>query len=92
MNNLRPEHYSAINVLHKDQPTDLSFKDLFTWIIWQFPKPKGNGMCGAVRPPIAKHTWYPALIKQREKRVQVHGHLDQEFTSAKAAADWIENN
>jgi hypothetical protein len=88
----QPEHSSSIDVLKKDRPTDLTFNDLFTWIIWQFPRPKGAGMCGAVRPPIAKHTWYPALIKQQEKRVLVHGHLDQEFPSAKAAAEWLDSN
>ncbi len=92
MVNLRPEHSSSIGILKLDRPTELSFGELYTWIIWQFPKPKGDGMCGAVRPPIAKHTWYPALIRQEEKIVSVHGHLKQEFSSAKEAADWMDKN
>lgn len=78
--------------LRKDRPTNLTFADLFTWVIWQFPRLKGGAMCGAVKPPIANHTWYPALIKQHEKKVRVHGHLGVEFTTPNEAADWLEKN
>lgn len=82
---------ASIN-LREDRPTDLSFADLHTWVIWQFPRLKGAGMCGAVRPPLPNHTWYPALIKQHEKRVLVHGHVPKEFPTPKAAAEWLESN
>ncbi|MGD2048565.1 MAG: hypothetical protein PVH03_03680 [Chloroflexota bacterium] len=49
-------------------------------------------MCGAVKPPDASHTWYPALIRQHEKRVIVHGHIDVEFPTPNAAAEWLESN
>lgn len=78
--------------LKKDRPTKLTFADLYTWVIWQFPRPRGAAMCGAVKPPDASHTWYPALIRQHEKRVIVHGHIDLEFPTPNAAAEWLESN
>ncbi len=79
-------------MLRTDRPTELTFSDLYKWIIWQFPRRKGTGLCGAVHPPLANHTWYPAVIKFREKRVLVHGHIDKEFASPNAAAEWLETN
>jgi hypothetical protein len=76
-------------VLRNDRPTELSFKELYTWVIWQYPRQKGSGLCGAVRPPIANHCWYPALIKNAERRIRVHGHLDQEFATPEQAAEWL---
>lgn len=81
----------ATLTLQNDRPTECGFKDLYTWVIWQFPKPKGTGLCGAVRPPIANHGWFPAQIKLRDRKVIVHGHLSREFDSPHAAADWLEN-
>lgn len=75
--------------MKSDRPTELSFKDLNTWVIWQYPRQKGPGLCGAVRPPIANHGWYPALIMNVERRVLVHGHLDQEFATPELAAEWL---
>jgi hypothetical protein len=48
-----------------------------------------KGLCGAVRPPVSKHGWYPAVIRLKEKVVQVHGHLDKKFDSPNDAADWV---
>jgi hypothetical protein len=75
--------------LRSDRPTELSVKDLYTWVIWQYPQQKGPGLCGAVRPPIANHGWYPALIKNKERRILVHGNLDQEFSTPEQAAEWL---
>lgn len=72
-----------------DQPTELTFSELHTWVIWQFPRQVKKGLCGAVRPPIPDHGWYPAVIHLKEKIVQVHGHLDQKFISPNDAADWV---
>jgi len=77
-------------LIRSDRPTDLTFAELYTWVIWQFPRPKGAGLCGAVRPPIANHSWLPALIKSRDRRVVVYGHLEQEFATPAQAADWLE--
>lgn len=77
--------------LRLDGPTDLSLDDLYTWVVWQFPRLKKSRLCGAVRPPIADHNWYPALISRNDKRVSVYGHLDQDFETPAEAASWLEN-
>jgi hypothetical protein len=89
--NAAVRHVAALKI-RTDRPTEFGFKDLYTWVIWQFPRPKGNGLCGAVRPPIANHVWFPAQIKLRDKRIVIHGHIDLEFDTPHAAAEWLENN
>ena len=77
--------------LRHDRPTEVTFEQLYSWVIWQFPRRKTGGMCGATRPPIPDHTWFPALIKQSERRVIIHGHIDEEFSTPEAAAEWVES-
>ncbi|UCG23156.1 MAG: hypothetical protein JSW55_13455 [Chloroflexota bacterium] len=77
-------------MIRADRPTDLTFAELYTWVIWQFPRPKGAGLCGAVRPPIANHSWFPALIKSRDGQAVVYGHVKREFATPAQAADWLE--
>ncbi|MGD8807659.1 MAG: hypothetical protein PVH65_17545 [Chloroflexota bacterium] len=77
--------------LRLDGPTELSLDDLYTWVVWQFPRPRRSGLCGAVRPPIANHTWFPALISRRDQRVSVYGHVNQDFATPAEAAAWLEN-
>jgi hypothetical protein len=72
-----------------DQPTELTFADLRTWVIWQYPRQIGKGLCGAVRPPVPEHGWFPAVIRLKEKVVQIHGHIHQSFDTPNAAADWL---
>lgn len=76
--------------LRTDGPTRLHKSDLFRWVIWQFPRPKGDGLCGAVHPPLANHTWYPALILTKQEHIIVHGHAGQDFASPEDAARWLE--
>lgn len=78
--------------LYTDRPTSLNFQDLYNWVVWQFPRRMSDGYCGAVRPPIPHHDWYPALIQQQEKRVQVYAHLKRSFDSPEAAAEHIHQN
>ncbi|MBK8985978.1 MAG: hypothetical protein IPM39_07830 [Chloroflexi bacterium] len=73
--------------LSTSQPTTLTFHQLDGWVIWQFPRKKNAGLSGAVRPSIAKHGWYPAVIYPREKQVQVHAHLDTLYASPEEASD-----
>lgn len=75
--------------INLDRPTELTFSELYTWVIWQYPNQVGKGLCGAVRPPVPEIGWYPALIRLKEKTVRVHGHLDKKFDSPNAAADWV---
>jgi hypothetical protein len=72
-----------------DQPTELTFSDLYTWVIWQYPRQVEKGLCGAVRPPLPEHGWLPAVIRLKEKVVLVHGHVDKSFSYPAAAADWV---
>lgn len=75
-----------------DRPTELTLSDLSTWVIWQFPRKKGAGLCGAVHPPIANHGWIPAIIRQKDRVILVHGHTEEEFSTPNAAADWLVQN
>lgn len=78
----------SIIILQKE-PTQLTFNELNSWIIWQFPRQKDKGLCGAVCPPDPAEGWYPAVIYLKEKVVQVFGHLDKKFESPNDAADWV---
>ena len=51
MTKTQTEFKVADITLSKKHPTKLTYDDLYTWVIWQFPKLKGDGLCGAVRPP-----------------------------------------
>jgi len=75
--------------LKMDAPTDLSFGQLFTWTIWQFPRKQAGGLLGAVHPPLAEHGWFPAIIHVKDRRAQVHAHLDETFSSPEAAIDHL---
>jgi hypothetical protein len=77
--------------LRLDGPTELSLEDLYTWVVWQFPRPRRSGLCGAVRPPIPNHGWFPALISRRDQGVSVFAHVEQEFATPDQAAAWLEN-
>ncbi len=76
-------------ILRQDRPTEVTIDDLYAWVIWQFPRQKRRGLCGAVHPPLAGHTWYPAEIGYLDKKILIHGHIDHEFDSPVEAADWL---
>jgi len=78
--------------LSKQQPTKLTFQKLYTWVIWQFPIPKGDGLYGAVHPPIPEHGWYPAVILVEEKCVNVFAHLNRRFSTPETASEFFHNN
>jgi hypothetical protein len=73
-----------------DRPTELTFDQLYTWVIWQFPRRKGPGLCGAVRPPLEAHSWLPAIVQPQKRLALVHAHLDEEFESPESAAEWLD--
>lgn len=74
------------------EPTTLTFGDLYTWVIWQFPRKMDGGLCGAVHPPTANEGWFPAIILNKEKRVSVHGHVDGAFATPEAAIEYLNHN
>ncbi len=75
--------------LQTNKPTHLSAKDLFNWVIWQFPQPKEGGFCGAVHPPLPDHPWYPAIIRDKGQQIQVYGHLEDEFATPEEAMSYL---
>lgn len=74
---------------HTNQPTEVTFHQLFRWVIWQLPRRKLNGLMGAVHPPIGGYGWLPALILFKEKRVQVYAHLNTPFASPEEAIEFL---
>lgn len=76
--------------LNRDAPTIVPIKELYTWVIWQFPRRKKGGYCGAVRPSIAQHMWYPALIQSDRQRVHIYAHLTERFPTPEAAAKHLD--
>ncbi len=79
-------------LLNTQEPTQLAFDDLYTWVIWQFPRKTEGGLCGAVHPPIAEHQWIPAIIQPSKKSILIYEHLDKTFPSPETAADYLHNH
>lgn len=77
--------------LSKSHPTKLTFDELYTWVIWQFPRSKQKGLCGAVHPPIPEHGWYPAIIFVKEKCVEVYAHHEMLYPTPESAAEHFNN-
>lgn len=75
--------------LRRDAPTNLSFAEIFTWIIWQFPRKKGGGLLGAVRAPHSERGWMPAIVHAAEKRAEIHAHVTEVFESPEAAVEHL---
>ena len=76
-------------ILCEDRPTELTFADLYRWVIWQFPPHKEGRFGGAVHPPAAETGWYPAVILVQQQSLLVHAHLGQSFDSPEAALEWL---
>ena len=74
----------------QNQPTTLTFKQLYQWVIWQFPHPVENGLTGAVHPPEPDTNWVPAVIFPKQKRVRVYAHLDSSHATPEEAAECIQ--
>lgn len=77
---------------HSNHATELNFQQLHSWIIWQAPHQKDKGLYGAIHPPIASHGWYPAVILPKEKRVQVHAHLNTLYKTPEEAIESLKTN
>jgi hypothetical protein len=73
-----------------DEPTAVPIERLFSWVIWQFPRPRKGGFSGAVHPPETQHGWYPAVIDAAGGRVLIHGHVAERFPTPEAAAKHLD--
>jgi hypothetical protein len=84
-------HSFSIGQVHLQaaSPTELKFQELYTWVVWQFPRKRSGGLMGAVRPPTAQHGWFPAIIHNKNKTVLVHGHVERPFDTPEAAVDYL---
>ena len=78
--------------LDAKKPTTLTFGELYTWVIWQFPRKKDGGLCGAVHPPTTSEGWFPAIIYNKDACVLVLAHLNESFTTPEAAAEYLNQN
>jgi len=71
-------------------PTSVPVNRLFAWVIWQFPKMRGDGHSGAVHPPQAGHGWYPAIVNAEAGHVLIFGNVKEQFTSPETAAKHLD--
>jgi hypothetical protein len=76
--------------LSNEKPTRLSYEELYTWVIWQFPRPQNGGLCGAVHPPLPRHGWIPAIIFTSKKYLEIYAHWNKQFSTPEAAADYFQ--
>ncbi len=71
------------------QPTVIAANQLTSWVIWQFPRRKGNHLCGAVHSPQKDFGWLPALIEKDGANLHIFAHLTDTFSTPEVAADWL---
>lgn len=77
--------------LHNDKPTDVTMKDLYSWVVWQFPNNAKECANGAVKPPEQEVGWFPALIDQTKKTISIYAHLQNEFPTPEDVNDFFNN-
>lgn len=70
-------------------PTPVAMDQLFDWVIWQYPRRKAQGYCGAVRPPSGG--WYPAIVANDHQKVLIYGHVSELFASPEAASRHLDS-
>lgn len=81
-----------INV-HHDQPTEVTFDDLGSWVLWQFPRLRGGWLCGAAQPADPNFgEWIPARIQPHQQRVFLYAHCALTLSTPEEAAEWIANH
>lgn len=74
---------------HPNTPTQMTFADLYAWVIWQFPLPASHGHCGAVRSSEPEVGWIPALVFYEQSSILVYAHLEEQFSGPEEAARWL---
>lgn len=72
------------------EPTAVPVERLYTWVIWQFPRPRAGGFSGAVHPSNPDYGWYPAIINVEGGQVLVYGHIAESFPTPESAAKHID--
>ena len=74
---------------YSDKVTEVSVSELYTWVIWQFPRKHLGGLRGAIKASIPGSSWMPAIIPFREQKVIVFAHTGQQFSTPELAANWL---
>lgn len=81
----------TVNNLNSDAPTKLVLDDICDWVVWQFPRPRVDGLCAALHPPEAGFGWLPGIVYPEKKRVEIYAHAAGPFPTPEEAAGWMEN-
>jgi len=76
--------------LSQAEPTAVPLDELYTWVVWQFPRQRDGGHSGAVHPAEPNHGWYPAIIDPAAGRVLVYAHLNERFATPETAAKHLD--
>jgi hypothetical protein len=71
-------------------PTAVSLERLYTWVVWQFPRPRPGGYSGAVHPSEPGHGWYPAVVDAITGEVLVYANVKERFPTPEAAAKHLD--
>ena len=71
-------------------PTAVSLERLYSWVVWQFPRPRTVGYSGAGNPSEPDHGWYPAIIDAAAGEVLVYANVKERFPSPEAAAKHLD--
>lgn len=82
----RKKNVVADIALNLDGPTVVPLDKLYTWVVWQFPKPREAGYGGAVHPPDVGHGWYPAVVNAEAGEVTIYGHVKERFANPETAS------
>ena len=85
---MKPTHPIANLTLSQEEPTIVSREALHRWVIWQFPRRFGEGLCAALRPPLPSYGWIPAVVQKDEIHVQAH--LAEPFMSPEDAVAFLQ--
>jgi hypothetical protein len=71
-------------------PTAVPLEQLYTWVIWQFPRPRAGGYSGAVHPAEPEHGWYPAVVDTTAGKVLVYANVKERFPTPEGAAKHLD--
>lgn len=77
-------------LLSTELPTEVSFRQVYSWVLWQFPQTEKGWFRGAVHPPIADYGWLPAFIDAQTKKVQIFAQIKEPLASPEEVKAFFE--
>jgi phosphoglycolate phosphatase-like HAD superfamily hydrolase len=87
----KEDHITVAGITFDSNPTVVSLDELYSWVIWQYPRRKGKGYYGAVRPSDPQWGWLPAVVLADQRRVLVFAHVGELFTTPESAAKYLDS-